>query len=273
MIHLVQFMENTQTAPNNHKCLNCGKTFATAYSVDRHRNRKTPCVIRNVLPHDLHNPLRCIYCNKIFANNSNLQKHHKICVIKNGGMDLLAEKTKMEQEIKILKDTINQLKSQPNVTIINNSVVNNTVNIVLNNYLKPSLQHLFKDDLFLKTLNQHLVQTPVKLIPSIWFNSEIPHNLSIYLVNKNTKETLVYDGSEWQLTSIEKVSKNLRDRAYEVTGKIITHPQFNADKYRDISCRLEINLQDVEASKHEISEINNIIYANRELVKPHIKKK
>lgn len=85
--------------PDDLKCYHCGKLFNTIQASRRHHERKTPCVIRNVLPHDLHNPLRCIYCNKIFANNSNLQKHHKTCVIKNGGTDLLADHARMTQQI------------------------------------------------------------------------------------------------------------------------------------------------------------------------------
>src|ERR1700742_275440 len=86
------------------KCYNCGKIFNTAQSLARHKQRKTPCLIREVAPNQIVNTNRCIFCNKIFSKKENLTKHHKTCRIKNGGMEILADKVKYEQEIRILKE-------------------------------------------------------------------------------------------------------------------------------------------------------------------------
>ncbi len=90
--------------PVAHKCYSCGKSFTYAKDLERHKNRKTPCLIREVAPDQLHNPGRCIYCNKIFATRCNMLKHLSKCKIKNGGMDMLVDKVKHEQEIRILKE-------------------------------------------------------------------------------------------------------------------------------------------------------------------------
>lgn len=42
------------------KCYNCGKTFSKAH-LDRHKGRKTPCLIRDVAPEDINNPNRCVW--------------------------------------------------------------------------------------------------------------------------------------------------------------------------------------------------------------------
>jgi len=91
---------------NNKKCYSCGKVFRTQANLLTHKNRKTPCLIREVAPEQVNNPNRCIFCNKIFIQKQSLTRHFKTCKIKNGGMDILVDKVKYDQEIRILKDEI-----------------------------------------------------------------------------------------------------------------------------------------------------------------------
>ena len=86
------------------KCYNCGKNFKDNAHLEQHKKRKTPCLIREVPPDQLRNPNRCVYCNKIFSNCDNLKKHLKVCKIKNGGMEILVDKVKYEQKIRILEE-------------------------------------------------------------------------------------------------------------------------------------------------------------------------
>jgi hypothetical protein len=92
-------------------CYNCGKQFKTARLLRQHKNRKTPCLIREVPQEHIHNPLRCIFCNKIFSKKENLTKHHKTCKIKNGGLQTLCDKVKYEQKIRILEEQAARDKS------------------------------------------------------------------------------------------------------------------------------------------------------------------
>lgn len=88
----------------NKTCYNCGKTFHTPTDLERHKKRKTPCLIREISDADKNNPLRCIYCNKIFSNVSHLTRHHKICKVKNGGMQTLHDKVKYEETLRIMQE-------------------------------------------------------------------------------------------------------------------------------------------------------------------------
>jgi uncharacterized C2H2 Zn-finger protein len=68
------------------KCYNCGKVFRNEAEYNRHKNRKTPCSIRDIKQGELMNPNRCIYCNKIYSKKENLTRHHKTCKIKNANL-------------------------------------------------------------------------------------------------------------------------------------------------------------------------------------------
>lgn len=300
---------------NNKKCYSCGKDFRTPSDLLKHKNRKTPCLIREVQPEQIQNPNRCIYCNKVFSTRSNLTKHHQTCKIKNGGMEILVDKVKMEQEIRIIKEReqqkdeqikilletqqhmrdhiqeqhkqfqerMNQLEtliSKPDnkqVINVNNININNGVqNIVINNYLKPSLNHLvdkknIENSPFLKIFKEQCINTPIALIPYIWFNPDVPENFGIYLQNKNGK-VITHDGNNWVYGSFrEGVDKTIRDRVYEITEKIA-----NAELFRDkvdsyVACRIDRNKNDEETIKIEYDEIFQILLQNSDLVKPYVK--
>lgn len=85
-------------------CYGCGKTFRTPNDLLRHKNRKTPCLIREITEDDKKNPLRCIYCNKISSKKGNLDGHLLKCKIKNGGLNKLHDKVKYEEQIRIIKE-------------------------------------------------------------------------------------------------------------------------------------------------------------------------
>jgi hypothetical protein len=86
---------------DKHRCYNCGKQFKDETHLDRHKKRKTPCLIREIKPEDRNNPLRCIYCNKVFSKVNNLNRHRGICKVKNGGLQTLHDKVKHEEELRI----------------------------------------------------------------------------------------------------------------------------------------------------------------------------
>ncbi len=86
------------------KCDSCEKVFRTPIELQRHKNRKTPCLIKEISEDQKLNPNRCIFCNKIFSKKSNLIKHHKGCKIKNIDVKIIDENIEYEQEIRILKE-------------------------------------------------------------------------------------------------------------------------------------------------------------------------
>lgn len=90
------------------KCYNCGKVFRDEHNFKRHKERKTACLIREIHENDLKNPNRCIYCNKILSKKEHLTRHHKTCKVKNGGLNVLYDKTRYEEQIRIIKEEKDQ---------------------------------------------------------------------------------------------------------------------------------------------------------------------
>jgi uncharacterized C2H2 Zn-finger protein len=98
----------------DNKCYNCGKMFKLTKDLIRHKNRKTPCLIREIADDQKLNPNRCIYCNKIFNKAANLTRHLSICKIKNGGMEILVDKVVYEQKFRALEEQNQMIKDENN---------------------------------------------------------------------------------------------------------------------------------------------------------------
>jgi hypothetical protein len=263
---------------SNKKCYSCGKIFQTPSHLEKHKLRKTPCLIREVLPDQIANPNRCIFCNKIYSKKENLTKHLKLCKIKNGGLEILEDKTRYEQEIRILKEKdsirdkesteykqeINELKQTMKIRdelminmmqkiqaglekntpqIINNQVNNiNQVNITINGYLSPNIDHLLKDDFFKNFFLKHGVSTPTYIVPEIWLNPAIPDNITAYIVNSQKETMTCYNGRGWKISTMDAVCEEIRDLSYEITANLINFPLSIADQM--LPGRMKINRDD-----------------------------
>ena len=212
-------------------------------------------------------------------------------------MNILADKVRYEQEIRILRETIERQKFEqdekinqqrvefqekidnltkqiatPATVVVNNiNTTNNTTNnITINNYLTPNYKFLLEGDTFKNIFRQKLVQTAMELIPLIWFNADHRENLSTYLVNKSTGETLAYDGSTWKVVPVGELTKGLRDRAYEITSELITADMLN-EFTRHIPAQIKMNKIDADVIEIEDEKIYNTLIENRQLVRDVIK--
>lgn len=64
---------------NDKTCTDCGKEFTYRKDLVRHRNKKKPCFRDESFLKNINNPNRCIFCNRIFSNTGNKNKHLKTC--------------------------------------------------------------------------------------------------------------------------------------------------------------------------------------------------
>jgi hypothetical protein len=271
-------MEALNKRDDTNKCYSCGKIFKLFKDLERHKERKTPCLIREVTPDQISNPNRCIFCNKIMSKKENLTRHLKTCKIKNGGLEILEDKTRYEQEIRILKEKdimrdkesakykqeITELKQTMKIRddlminmmqkiqvgiekntpqVVNNQIVNNNqVNITINGYLTPNIDHLLKDDFFKNFFLKHGVSTPTYIVPEIWLNPDIPDNITAYIVNSQKETMTCYNGKSWKISTMDAVCEEIRDLSYEITADLINFPLSVADQM--LPGRMKINRDD-----------------------------
>jgi hypothetical protein len=228
----------------DHKCYNCGKYFANKAKLERHKHRKTPCLIANISEEDKLNPNRCIYCNRIFANTGNRDRHYSTCKIKNGGVEILYEKIKHEEDLKeeneklrkekkeleekfkrkndelekkykLLEEKYEEEKKSKQNIHIHNNIINNNNNIIINvvSYNNPE----YPPPLSLENV-RILGRYPTVskfLLDYIWFNKKFPQNHTILPVNVRRKETIVYDGNDW--------TRKDNDEVLEQVNKIVCY--------------------------------------------------
>lgn len=280
--------------PNEFRCYNCGKQFKKPSDFERHKNRKTPCLIRELAPENIKHPNRCIYCNKIFSTAGNLKRHHGKCKVKNGGMQTLHDKVRHEEDIRIMReentqntnkimDVLSAMKIElealreenkelrshlhgastnnisggvvGSITGDNNTVTSNTLNV--NNYNNPNIEHLRNLDKFAEIFKYEMAGTPMALVEKIWYDPEYPENSALHLVNKKNGELLVVVNGKWVTENAANIIPIIRHLVYELTQGMIAN---NYDRLINFSndmvprC-LEFNRKDEGSIKRDTEEI------------------
>jgi hypothetical protein len=277
---------------NNKKCYSCGKEFRTPSELLKHKNRKTPCLIRDITPEQRSNPNRCIFCNKIFSKKGNLTRHHKICKIKNGGMDILDQKSQYEQTVRILQerdkqkdeligklahqleelqDQFTKLSSHQTTKIKGN---NNTTTINFNNYNTPCVDNIriTQDDLLVENI-------ACKMIELIYFNKDIPANHTIYLPNLREKRLHVRKDNSWNTITGDAIPHTLshvKNVAYSV-GLDKINSIYSTDEefdrlYPVVKTAIESFNGGKEQAKCNDKEIIELFKSKRDLVAPTLRK-
>jgi uncharacterized C2H2 Zn-finger protein len=223
-----------QPAINDKTCYSCGMIFRTPAEYDRHKARKTPCIIREIPQGQLTNPNRCIYCNRVMSKRNNLLRHLAVCKVKNGGMEVLAAKVMYEHEnkllrdqqvvmvnqIKVLTDRVDKLEQAPKAATLDvhdnttNTTNNTTNNFHFYNFDKPKTDTLVitQDDMMVENITK-------KVIELIYFNKLIPENHTLYLPNIKDDRLLVHKDNGWQMfggVDLSPVFVTVKNNAYNI---------------------------------------------------------
>ena len=140
-------------------CTKCHKTFTTKMGLNKHMNRKSPCVIDD--NKTVNNKFNCKDCNRCFTTNQSLKLHisSRCPILKNKKTEgQLIEN--MQNKIEVLSETVNELKSKLNNQLISKNTTihngNNTNihgnqnnNIQINNIIIPYGQNRIKESIIL----------------------------------------------------------------------------------------------------------------------------
>lgn len=206
-----------------HFCDKCNRIFRRKENMEYHINHGS--CIKRVFP--------CKACDKSYASKSGMYRHMRnSCIIKkqeeeekenilerlvrleNSNRRLEQDNNDLKKEIITLKETVvstknttnNRFQSQTNNT--NKGIVING-NVTLVGYGKEDLSKLVDIEL-LKILRQGYNST-VKLTEAVHFNPKYPENHNIFISNMKNKYAMMFDGTEWTLTTKEDLINMIYD--------------------------------------------------------------
>jgi uncharacterized Zn-finger protein len=295
---------------NDKTCPLCKKVFHSITDLQRHKDRKKPCVINEIPENQKNNSYICTYCNNTYTTNGNLVKHQKSCKDKNKKVENPIDNIEIDQEIyendednhsrenktlrhrvallerkvENMQETIDKLQEMiekimiSNAHTINNdnSITNNITNhIHINNYLEPSYKHLlgedgFANERFIKLFNQKLTQTPNCILNDIWFNADVPENLSVYLKDKSNGDVMVMHNNRWISTTFDEIALQLREQAYVITETLAESPKLTSSTHKNAKWRFQANRADEDQIKYDRAQILKAMKEGRDLVEPFI---
>jgi hypothetical protein len=181
------------------KCDKCGKTFGDITQLKRHsENRKTPCeaIVGNVPPVIRKDDIKCQFCGRTFTTEARLNNHIDKCKIAtNKKVFHEGNMVRGEEALyAVIKDELRETRKQfnmameaiankpTNTTIVNNNI-ENTFNIMVNNF--DGIQrtdHIGYEDL-IKVLGGDLPQIVPTVTQLIHGNENIKENHNIRLVH------------------------------------------------------------------------------------------
>jgi len=300
-------------------CNKCNKDFNFKYLLKKHENRKTACnTIENInivhndkienIKNEINNKIdeslkiknKCLFCDNIFFNKSNLIKHiNNICLekkkleesmsnienIKNKFIEenkKLSEQKIKDDEIKSLREMIIKLIDKQtgintqNIVVnnnTNNGVVNNNLFLNINSFGKENLSHIKLND-YKRYLNGFFPGF-IQFIEKIHFDEDTPENHNICITNINSKYMYVYENNEWKLKEKNYIIDNIITKKYNLLGEKCEELEESKEISKKIINNFEEfceNYNSKEAQKNTKKEALLMIYNNKDKIasKPKI---
>ena len=191
-----------------YKCACCRFYTDVLYNYKRHCLSKKHIINLTIIQPIKQYKFTCQYCEKVFSFKQSMYKHIKYTCTKNKDedmkelvrlMNLKMEHTENELK-KHIENQNKQIEKLMGKLEINGSF--NTINnIQLLAYKDTDVSHLTDKDysFCIKQVN-YCVK---KLIEKIHFNPAKPENMNIYISNIKDKYMMVYDGTNWTLSTKE----------------------------------------------------------------------
>jgi hypothetical protein len=202
-------------------CKVCNKDYSSYKSLWNHNKKYHNNDVKNVKENvknvkenvKENKSLTCEYCKKVFNNRPAKSIHKKTCELINNDKINQLEEIKNNNEIKTLKNIINELKSQVSIILkekgklhhktlqkINNQLNNiNNGNIINNTFVKfgeLEYQKVLNNSQVKQILNKQY-QSLEESIKQIHFNEELPEYSNIFITNMKDDLAYIFNGKQF----------------------------------------------------------------------------
>jgi hypothetical protein len=247
----------------------------------------------NVDTHDLADKNTCIYCNKFFSRNDNLQRHlttrckskkkyDELEMLKGKFLSLRSEIDKLKKENDELKHSHvdnNHPPTGTTNTIINNGTVgsNNNVNIV--QLVQFGNENI--DDIDIKEIfNTYLSSTGGNIVSNILkltnFNKKYPENHNICITDLSRELVKIYNGTKFITKKFKNVKADILNKIVKNTRKLVkklendktikkTQDAQSKIKINNVSLKLIDGQSPEDIVREEIKEKNKLLKNNLEM--------
>ena len=178
---------------DTNQCDVCNKKYSNKYKLTAH---KTHCNGNT-------NPLKCIYCFKLFKNRSNKYEHLKIC------------KDKLEKESTTLTVANNDIIQTAEIINNNNTINNNTINNTINNNIivfDPDKMKLLHDHISKNDIMQYLRSADFSTVLTDYSKALLgrDENQCIRKTNMKSASSSVHVGeNKWELQTDKELYPKL----------------------------------------------------------------
>jgi hypothetical protein len=226
----------------DYKCKICNKYYKTYVTLWKH-NKKFHNDHNSISPQNNsispqnNSKYMCNYCNKKYSRIDNLTRHKKTCKDKPTTKE---DNINLIEENKIMKQQINELKTQMKMIIEKNKIqpktlqkinklnINNDNSVTHNTYITfPHLDYskIFNSRQIKSILNKQYMSLE-ESIKQVHFNDNLPEYSNIFISNMKDDLSYVFDGN-----TIICIKKN--NMLYELVDMHINEINLSLEKYRN----------------------------------------
>jgi hypothetical protein len=208
----------------------------------------------------------CRYCNKTFTRNYNKNVHELKCN-KNLDSHIAKQCKEKDNEIKTLKIKIKKYEEHTGIVsnINNGNIVNNTQNIIINNFGSEDISHI-TDKQMIRVLKMNR-ECPVELVKLIHFNKEKPENHNIYKPNFRDKYVKHRINDVWKIGDLMKIVTELYLSKMDIAEeKFEELKQFLEESKKDKFQELLNTREEPEIMGKILKRIMEILYNERFVV-------
>jgi hypothetical protein len=232
-------------------CSECGYQNDQKYTVERHVTKKCEGAKIEIISIEI----KCNYCKKEYTTRSSLKRHIKSC----------QKKTveKQAKEIEELRRQLEEAKSQPPQT-----VVNQYIQVNVNGYRQTSFEHI-TDRQYKRAISRMIYSVP-QMIENVHFDPKVPENHNIYISNIKNKYAMVYDGEKWCSKPQDQVIDQLiNDQEYAIEEWLGEGEKFPKEmkKFNEYLNKKEQSTKSDEIKQVIKEEVKLLLYNNRNKIK------